>query len=262
MNLEKLCSDIIESCRSLGSELLEKQKELKTFDIKSKGVHDLVTKCDFYSEKILVKRLSELIPESGFIAEEGTSTKKGEVYNWIVDPIDGTTNFIHGIPCFSISIALQEKDKTILGVVYEMNLDEAFYSFEGAPAYLNNKIIKVSSCQILDDSLLATGFPYTDFNKTDNYLRIFKHFMENSRGLRRLGSAAVDLAYVACGRFDGFYEYGLNAWDVAAGGFIVRQAGGVGTDFDNTENFTFGRELIAGNTSIHQQMIEPIKKYF
>ena len=183
-------------------------------------------------------------------------------FNWIIDPLDGTTNFIHGVPVFCISIALQYKSEIILGVIYEINRDECFYSWKDDSAYLNNKIVQVSTNENLNHALLATGFPYYDYGKLDEYLKLFKYFMKNSRGVRRLGSAAADLAYVACGRFDGFYEYGLQPWDVAAGSFIVKQAGGMNSDFTGTDNFLFGKEIISANDKIYKRLAEVVLIHF
>ena len=201
-----------------------------------------------------------LLPEAGFIAEEGTSDRKGERYNWIIDPIDGTTNFIHGLSPYAISIALEDKNEIILGVVYEIGLDECFYTCKGAPAYLNGKEITVTSASSVADSLIATGFPYSDYGKMKGFMNSLDYFMKNSHGLRRLGSAATDLAYVACGRFEGFYEYGLKPWDVAAGAFLVQQAGGANCDFNGDENYIYGQEIISSNSLVFDEFKGIINK--
>lgn len=176
--------------------------------------------------------------------------------------MDGTTNFIHGLPIFSISIALAHKNEIIAGVIYEINQDECFYAWKNGGAFLNGKQIYVSKTDKLDDSLLATGFPYYDYSRLDAYLQLFKHFMQNTRGVRRLGSAAVDLAYVACGRFDGFYEYGLNPWDVAAGIILVKEAGGNCIDFNEGKDYLYGREIIASNKNIQKELFESLQIFF
>jgi myo-inositol-1(or 4)-monophosphatase len=181
---------------------------------------------------------------------------------WVIDPLDGTTNFIHGLPCFSISIGLLLKNVPILGVVYEINLDECFYSWQGAPAYLNGKEIHVSDRSHLRDSLLATGFPYHDYSRLEKYLALFNWCLKNTHGVRRLGSAAVDLVYVACGRFDAFFEYGLKPWDVVGGAFIVKQAGGVVTDFQGKDNFIYGGELVASNKAMGDEFLAVARKAF
>lgn len=155
-----------------------------------------------------------------------------------------------------------EDDKIVLGVVYEPNLDECFYAWKGGKAYLNENEIHVSDQKEMRNTLLATGFPYNDFGRLDGYIELFTWFARNTSGLRRLGSAAVDLAYTACGRFEGFYEYGLHAWDVAAGVFIVQQAGGTVTDFKGGNNYIFGAELLATNTILHQPLLDAVKSHF
>jgi myo-inositol-1(or 4)-monophosphatase len=229
--------------------------------IEKKGFNDLVSYVDKQAEQQLVDGLRRLLPEAGFITEEGTATEKGRLYNWVIDPLDGTTNFTHGLPVYAVSVALMRGDKTVLGVVHEINRQECFYAIEGGKAYCNEKEIMVSPIDQLSDSLLATGFPYYDFAQMDKYLKILNEFMQSTHGLRRMGSAAVDLAYVACGRFEGFFEYNLNAWDVAAGAFIVQQAGGRVTDFSGNNDFLFGREILAG-CAVHGQVLEMVQRHW
>jgi myo-inositol-1(or 4)-monophosphatase len=259
MNLEIVLGKV----RSLTMEVADFiEKEAETFDtgkIEYKGFNDLVSYVDKESEKKLIKGLGEILPEAGFIAEEGTSSKKGDEYQWIIDPLDGTTNFTHGLPVFAISIALLKGDHIVLGVVHEINRNEVFYSIENGKAFCNDKEISVSGVKSLDHSLLATGFPYYNFEKMPNYLSTLNELMQKTHGLRRMGSAAVDLVYVACGRFEGFFEYNLNAWDVAAGAFIVQQAGGYVSDFSGGDNYLFGRE-IAASCEVHQEMLQVIQK--
>ena len=261
-DLQTLCQSVCSLSKQVGDFIRNERSKFSTDNIEIKGEHDFVSYVDKTSEKRLIEGLSVLLPESGFIAEEGTSSKKGEVYNWIIDPLDGTTNFIHGIPCFSVSIALMRNKQLVLGVIYEINLDECFYAWEGSKAYLNGKEINVSKASKLSDSLIATGFPYYDYNKMDEYMELFKHFMKHTHGLRRLGSAATDLAYVACGRFEGFYEYSLQPWDVAAGAFIVKQAGGHVTDFKGADDYLFGKEIVAGNSACFEEFLATVKTYF
>jgi myo-inositol-1(or 4)-monophosphatase len=222
----------------------------------------MVSYVDKNAEKIIVTSLEKMLPEAGFITEEKTRTKVADRYNWIIDPLDGTTNFIHGVPTYSVSIALKEYDELVLGVVYEINLDECFYAWKDGPAYLNGNEIRVSNIPTIDKSLIATGFPYYDFEKQPAYMSLFTELMKSSHGLRRLGSAAVDLAYTACGRFETFYEYNLNAWDIAAGVVIVRQAGGQVVNFKGGEEVMNTRELLATNGKITGEMLGIIQKYF
>lgn len=260
--MQKLCQDVCKLTKQVGIFIKSERLKFSTDSVEIKGKNDFVSYVDKAAEQKLVEGLALFLPEAGFIAEEGTSSKNGEVYNWIIDPLDGTTNFIHGIPCFAISIALTRNNILVLGVIYEINLDECFYAWEGSKAYLNEKEISVSKTKTLANSLIATGFPYYNYEQQDEYMDLFKHFMKNTRGLRRLGSAATDLAYVACGRFDGFYEYSLRPWDVAAGAFIVQQAGGRVTDFKGNDNYVFGEEIVAGNTACFDEFLGAVKTYF
>ena len=240
------------------------QTEGRSFDkstIQLKGLNDLVSYVDKTAESMLVNGLSELLPEAGFITEEGTASHQDEAYKWIIDPLDGTTNFVHGLPVYGISVALIHQSEIVLGLVYELNRDECFYAVADSPAYCNDQLIKVSAAGSLADALLATGFPYNSFQSMKKYLAMLDSFMQTTHGLRRLGSAAVDLVYVACGRFEGFFEYNLNAWDVAAGAFIVQQAGGIVTDFKGQSNFVFGREIVAGN-QVHPQILKVIQHHW
>ena len=213
-------------------------------------------------KKMIVYGLKDILPEAGFITEEKTISKIGERFNWIIDPLDGTTNFIHGMPIFSVSIALREYDELVVGVVYEVNFDECFYAWKDSPAYMNGKEIRVSEDETLAKSLLATGFPYYDFTKQAVYLELFAELMRGTHGIRRLGSAAVDLAYTACGRLEGYYEYNLNAWDVAAGILIVRRAGGEVVNFSGGEECMEKRELVATNGKITAELLAMIQKHF
>lgn len=260
--MQNLCQEVCLLTKQVGAFIKNERGKFSTDRIEVKGKNDFVSYVDRTAEEKLIAGLAVLLPEAGFIAEEGTSSKKGIHYNWIIDPLDGTTNFIHGIPCFAISIALMHNNKLVLGVIYEINLDECFYAWEGSKAYLNGKEISVSGTGTLADSLIATGFPYYDYERQDEYMDLLKYFMKHTRGIRRLGSAATDLAYVACGRFDGFYEYSLSPWDVAAGAFIVQQAGGKVTDFTGGDDYIFGKEIAAGNTAFFNEFSTAIKTFF
>lgn len=262
MNYQFLCEQVCTLAKNTGKFLKQEVSQIQSKDIQVKGLHDFVTYVDKSAEEKIVSDLIKLIPNAGFIAEENTVSIKGEEYNWIIDPLDGTTNFIHGIPCYAISIALMKNNIIVVGVVYEINLDECFYAWEGGAAYLNGKQIFVSEKKNIADSLIATGFPYYDYSRLDEYMNIFIYFLKNSHGVRRLGSAAVDLVYVACGRFEGFYEYGLRPWDVAAGAFIVQKAGGTVYDFSGQSNYLFGKEIVASNNLISEDFNLKIQSFF
>jgi myo-inositol-1(or 4)-monophosphatase len=246
-------------------------KEAQDFDkehIEVKSFNSLVSYVDKEAEKRIVERLRELLPQAGIIAEEGTGTPKEEGFNWIIDPLDGTTNFVHGIPVYSISIALahtyNKKTELLVGIVYEVNRKECFAAHQNGGATLNGKKIQVSGEKELGKSLLATGFPYEDFDRIEDYLFMMGKMMKAAHGLRRLGSAAVDLSFVAAGRFEGYFEYNLNSWDVAAGALLVKEAGGIVSDFEGNEivdNYVFGKQIIAA-TNIHSQVVELVKDVF
>lgn len=233
------------------------RKESAVFDrskTETKGLHDYVSYVDKTAEQKLVDGLKRILPEAGFIAEENTESQKGDQYNWIIDPLDGTTNFIHGLPCFAISLALTDQNIPVLGIIYEINLDECFYAGKGLGAWLNGKPIRVSEMGKMEESFLATGFPYKNYGRLDAYMDLMKYLLNHTRGIRRLGSAATDLAYVACGRFDAFYEYGLSPWDVAAGIILVQEAGGEVSDFKGGSDCLFGQEINASNGKIHKEL--------
>lgn len=262
MNYQEICLKVCDIAKQAGSFIRAKRNKILAHQIEVKSLNSLVTYVDKTSEKMLVEALQKLSPEAGFITEEETIHKKSESLIWVIDPLDGTTNFIHGIPCFSVSIALMEREEVVVGVIYEVNMDECFYAWKNGGAFLNGNKINVTTTKNLSDTLLATGFPYYDYKHMRSYLKILSELMEKTRGIRRLGSAATDLAYVACGRFDAFYEYSLNAWDVAAGALIVQEAGGKVTDFDGGNNYIFGKEINASNGHIHQELSDIISKNF
>lgn len=233
-----------------GQFIKEEKGKIRDTEVDTKSHNSFVTYVDTKAEEMLVTGLKDLIPGSAFIAEEGTAGEHDSDWRWIVDPLDGTTNYIHDIYPVAVSVALQYKQKTVAGVVYEIGQEEMFYAFEGEKPQMNEKPIAVSPHKNLTDSLVATGFPYYDYKRLPGYMDVLNYFMQQTRGIRRLGSAATDLVYVACGRFDMFFEYSLSPWDVAAGAYIVEQAGGIVQDFNAGENYIFGKEIIASNLHI------------
>jgi len=261
MDLNQLLEKTKSIAKEAGAFIRKERQSFKVENIEHKGFNDLVSYVDKEAEKIIVEGLQKVLPDAGFITEEGTNNVRQDVFNWIIDPLDGTTNFIHGLPVFSVSIALIKEETLLLGVVYEINLDECFWAIAGEGAYCNGQPIRVSSAPKLSDSLIATGFPYYDFDLIANYLAALQRLMQKSHGIRRLGSAAVDLAYVACGRVDAFFEYNLNSYDVAAGALIVMEAGGQVTDFEGGKNFLFGRQILASNSMIHSELFTELDNF-
>lgn len=254
MDYKVLCEKAVTAAREAGALIRERLNDTDK-KVEVKGLRNFVTKTDKAAESLIVDILSIALPESGFIAEEGTSGKKGHVYNWVIDPLDGTTNFIHGAPPVAVSIALMRGNDLVAGVIYEVWHDEMFYTWENAPAYLNGRKIRVSDTSLLEDSLVATGFPYESMDKWKDFMESLDHFYFKSHGVRRLGSAATDLAYVACGRFDAFYEYNLHAWDVAAGALLVKNAGGRVSDFGGGDGYIYGREMVASNSLVFDSFL-------
>jgi len=262
MNLKSICIQMITPVMEAGAFIREQRKTFSEKVVEYKGFNDLVSYVDKSAEQLLVDRLKVILPEAGFITEENTAGSDGQEYQWIIDPLDGTTNFVHGVPCYCVSVALAHNGKVVAGIIYEINLDECFYAWKGGGAFLNGVTIKVSEVNELKRSLMATGFPYTNFSKMKEYMDVFDYCMRHTHGLRRLGSAAVDMAYVACGRFEGFYEYGLNAWDIAAGCIIIEEAGGKVGDFSGGDNFLFGKEIISCNAGIYNEFLKVVKDRF
>lgn len=240
------------------------RKESETFSqdkIEYKDRNDLVSYVDRETEMFLRRALREILPESGFIGEEGDDEKFDAEWRWIVDPLDGTTNFIQGIPAYCISVALQKDEKTVLGIVHDVPKNEIFHAIFGKGAWLNGKVIKVSQKPDLASALIGTGFPRSNGDMQHDYLAAIGAILDESQGIRRIGAAALDLAYVACGRLDGFFELGLKAWDVAAGVLILEEAGGKASDLQNGRNFLFGRQIAASNSHLHDSFLQILSQH-
>ncbi|MCU7932003.1 MAG: inositol-1-monophosphatase [Candidatus Thiodiazotropha sp. (ex Codakia rugifera)] len=225
--------------------------------ISDKGSNDFVSEVDRNAEAVIINVLREKYPHHAILAEE-SGKHAGDDYQWIIDPLDGTTNFLHGFPQFAISIALKIKGRLEIGVVYDPINEEMFTASRGEGALLNDRKIRVSGRKSLEGALLGTGLPYRDFRFTDNYLGMLKDLMKDSAGVRRPGSAALDFAYLAAGRTDGFWELGLSVWDFAAGAVLVREAGGLVTDIGGGERFLDTGNVIAGNIKVHNAMLKRI----
>jgi myo-inositol-1(or 4)-monophosphatase len=228
--------------------------------IEYKGKINPVTEVDRLCEQAIVKMILDVFPEHDILTEESPFEGKGSPWRWIIDPIDGTTNYFHGFPCFCVSIGLEVEGEVNLGVVYIPPLQELFHAERGKGAFLNSERITVSRIDRLDRSLLCTGFPYDVHEHVDFYLRYFRQFMVKSFGIRRPGSAAIDLSYLAAGRFDGFWEFKLHAWDVAAASLLITEAGGKVTDFQGRPFNIYSKEILASNGLVHQEMFQAIRE--
>jgi myo-inositol-1(or 4)-monophosphatase len=231
----------------------------RALQVSNKGDIDLVTEADLASEKLIIDRIRSHYPRHSILAEESGATDgaanisgKSE-WKWIIDPLDGTTNYAHGYPCFCVSIAVEREGKIEIGVIYDPTRDEMFAAERGQGATLNERPVRVSSIEDLNSSMLCTGFPY-NVRERPNFVRDFANFTMNAQAVRRDGSASLDLAYVACGRFDGFWEDGLNPWDVAAGVVLIEEAGGRVTDFTGKPLDIYTPKVLASNGLIHEAM--------
>jgi myo-inositol-1(or 4)-monophosphatase len=262
MDLEKILSETIKVVDEVGAFIAQERKHFSEKDVVGKDTNDLVSYVDKESEKKLIAALSIILPEAGFIAEESSPYENKSELNWIIDPLDGTTNFIHEMPAYAISVGLVQKQEIVLGVVFNIPQNEMFYAQKNGDAFCNGKTIHVSKHDQLKDCLVATGFPVKNFDRMKGFQGTTEYFMRNTRGIRRLGAAAVDLCYVACGRFDGFFEYNLNAWDVAAGALIVRRAGGKVSDFTGGDDYLFGKEIVAASENIYKPFQQIVGERF
>lgn len=249
----------IETAREAGQILLEKFG--RKINIAKKGDIDLVTEADLASEKSIIERIKSYYPKHSILAEEsGEAIVKGgdSSWKWIIDPLDGTTNFAHGYPCWCVTLALEHDGEIVIGVTFDPTRNELFAAEKGNGATLNNKPIRVSETEKLSEALIITGFPY-DFKQREDFAKHLTQFLLKSRGVRRDGSAAIDMAYVACGRFDGFWEEGLNPWDVAAGTLLIEEAGGRVSYYDDSKFSIYKPPICADNGLIHDEMLEILK---
>jgi myo-inositol-1(or 4)-monophosphatase len=257
------CIDIAKSAVfAAGKILMENLGRLSRSDIDAKGMNDFVTRADTESEKCIVDILGKKTPDFRILTEETPPEGSYARYRWIIDPLDGTTNYIHSFPCFAVSIALEEKDMIVMGVVLDPLREELFVAEKGKGAFLNDRRISVSQRRELSESFLATGFPFREHARIDPYLRVFREMFLRTSGVRRAGSAVLDLAYTACGRFDGFWEMGLSPWDVAAASLLITEAGGEVSDWDGGDDYLFGKTIVGSNGLIHPEMLTIIREHF
>lgn len=245
------------------AELIREYHSENSFSVDFKGKNDLVTDADVAAEKKILSIIEKAFPGDQVLAEETASDRISlEGRTWLIDPVDGTTNFAHGFPVYCVSVGMWEDASPKVGLVLQVPMDECFTAVAGEGAYLNGKKIHVSGLTDHKNALIATGFPYTDLSLVDSYLEYFRMLMNHTQGIRRPGAASYDLCCVACGRFDGFYEYSLSAWDVAAASLIIQEAGGVVSDWEGGDNWLFGERIVAGNADVHNFLLESINEYF
>ncbi|MEQ1601210.1 MAG: inositol monophosphatase [Methylophilaceae bacterium] len=248
----------VKAARRAGNIITRASQDVGALKIQSKTYNDFVTEVDRAAEREIIETLRDAYPDHGFIGEEsGTSNLESDNI-WIIDPLDGTTNFLHGFPQYCISIALQQNGVLTQAVVYDPNRNDLFTATRGRGAYLNDKRIRVTSRPKLQDSIIGTGFPFRDFQHLDTYLAMFKDMIKKTAGLRRPGSAALDLAYVAAGWYDGFWEIGLSKWDIAAGALLVQEAGGIVGDFEGNDSWLETGNIVAGNPKVFSQMLQTL----
>lgn len=248
----------VQVAREAGQLIARRAGSIDEAGVRAKGLNDLVTEVDEEVQQLIIRTLQETFPGSRFLAEEGedfSSSEHDEGDLWIIDPIDGTTNFMHGVPPYAVSIALQHNGDLAVGVVLDASRGELFTATRGGGLFVNGSKHRVSETRKLGDSLITTGFPYREVRHIDQYLEVLGEMMRRSRGVRRPGSASIDLAYVACGRFDGFFETGLKSWDVAAGMLLVEEGGGRVTDYRNEPSPIFEEQILASNGAVHDEML-------
>ena len=251
----------IQAARDAGRLLVERAG--RSLQISNKGDINLVTEGDLASEKLIIDRIRSHYPRHAILAEESGASNGDEraapsEWKWIIDPLDGTTNYAHGYPCFCVSIAVERAGRIEIGVIYDPMLDEMFAGERGQGATLNDRTIRVSEIEELNDAMLCTGFPY-DVRERPDFARHFTNFTMRAQAVRRDGSAALDLAYVAAGRFDGFWEDGLNPWDIAAGVLLIEEAGGLVTDFKSAQLDIYTPKVLASNGLVHKAMMRVLE---
>jgi myo-inositol-1(or 4)-monophosphatase len=259
----KLCQQVCLIAEQAARYIESQYGRVKPHDIDEKTRNNLVSYVDKNAEQQIVAALRPLLPDAGFITEEDTATENGtSPLRWVIDPLDGTTNFLYHIPVFSVSIALLYDQQPIVGVVYDVCRRECFAAWYGGGAYLNGVPFSMGNCRQLSDAIIATGFPYYDFSRLEPYINALRHLVLHTRGVRRLGSAAIDLCYVACGRYDAFFEHALHAWDVAAGILITQEAGGIVSDFEGGTDYLFGKQIVAANHHLMPDFMHIMRQYF
>jgi myo-inositol-1(or 4)-monophosphatase len=258
--MHPMLNTAVKAARKAGALISRASFDVDKLTIRSKDKNDFVSEVDHAAEDAIISVLREAYPDHGFLAEESGYHDKQAEYLWVIDPLDGTTNFLHGLPQYCVSIALMHKNVGTQAVVFDPNRNELFTASKGAGAYLNDRRIRVSKGDRLDNALIGTGFPFREVVNLDDYVRMLKNVMRTCSGVRRPGAAALDLAWVACGRLDGFWELGLSPWDMAAGAILIREAGGLVGDLDGDEKYHESGRIVAGNAKLFSPLLQLLKQ--
>ncbi len=256
MELQKIKNEALVVVKEAADFIRQQRNRVLKSQVIEKGINSLVSYVDQEAENILIRGLQQIIPEAGFISEEEMVEQSKKKLTWIIDPLDGTTNFLHSIPYFSVSVALYDGKDIVLGIVHEVIGNEVFYATKGGGAFLNNQNIQVSDRSYFHDILIGTGFPYKTEHTQAAHFKALQQVLLSTRGIRRIGSAALDLCYVACGRFGAFYEHTLNAYDIAAGALIVQEAGGIVSDYQGGPDWLFEGEILATAPQFSENMLK------
>lgn len=258
---KKFLNTAIKAARLAGEVIINNLGKISKKDIGIKKPSDFVTAVDKESERLIIETIKRNFPDHIFLTEESLKEHGKEAYRWIIDPLDGTTNYIHGFPIFSVSLALEYKGSIIIGVTLDPLRDELFYAEKGSGSFLNGRRVNVSK-EKFKESLITTGFPFRKKELIDIYLKLFRNIFFKVSDLRRAGSAALDLAYLACGRCEGFFEIGLSPWDIAAGSLLIKEAGGLITDFCGGNEYLKTGNIVAGNKIVHKELLNEIRMVF
>jgi myo-inositol-1(or 4)-monophosphatase len=260
--MHPMLNTAVKAARKAAAIINRASLDLDLVQVSTKGRRDFVTEVDRAAEAAIIEILSTAYPQHAFLAEEsGASEKQQQAeYTWIIDPLDGTTNFIHGFPQYAVSIGLRHHGLITQAVVYDPTRNELFTATRGRGAFLNDRRMRVSRRSKLKESLIGTGFPFRQLDHLDEYVRMFKRITEETAGIRRPGAASLDLAYVAAGRLDGFWEFGLSPWDMAAGSLLILEAGGLVSDFGGSEEYLFAGNIVCGAPKIHEQLLALVQE--
>jgi myo-inositol-1(or 4)-monophosphatase len=259
--MQPMLNIAIRAAHRAGDFIVRKINKLPDLQVEVKARNDFVSEVDREAEARIIEDLLKSYPDHGIVAEESGKIEGEGEYRWIIDPLDGTTNYLHGFPQYAVSIACEHRGRLAHGVIYDPFKQELFAASRGDGATLNNRRIRVSKIKSVEGALIGTGFPFKNPADLDEFLQLFSAFFKSASDMRRAGSAALDLAYVAAGRLDGFWESGLNAWDMAAGALIVREAGGIVTDYQGDEKFLENGQVVAGNPRIITDMLRTISRH-